>query len=185
VRRLALARSLALAALWLATARPAAAQVRARTSARNSIYAEVLGNGGLYSINYDRRLGGGGASIRVGAASFEADGGFLVSVPDERHRFLLAPVLLNLLTGAGTHHLELGGGVLVGSETVTRGIGGQSERFSLLSATGTLGYRRQPADGGFVFRIGLTPIYGFGTEEAAYPEKGFFLSGGLSLGVSF
>ena len=61
----------------------------------------------------------------------------------------------------------------------------RSERSTLLSATGTLGYRRQPADGGFVFRIGLTPIYGFGTEEAAYPEKGFFLSGGLSLGVSF
>jgi hypothetical protein len=179
VRRLAL--SLARAALLLSATTPAAAQVRAR----NSIYAELLGNGGLYSINYDRRLGGGGASVRVGAASFEAEGGFLVSVPDERHRFLLAPVLLNLLTGAGTHHLELGGGVLVGSETVTRARSGQSERSTLLSATGTLGYRRQPADGGFVFRIGLTPIYGFGNEEAAYPEKGFFLSGGLSLGVSF
>ena len=176
-----LALSLTLAALLLATATPAAAQVRAR----NSVYAELLGNGGLYSINYDRRLGGGGASIRVGAASFQAQGGFLVSVPDERHRFLLAPVLLNVLTGAGTHHLELGGGVIVGSEQVTRARSGQSERFTLLSATGTLGYRRQPADGGFVFRIGLTPIYGFGTEEAAYPEKGLFFSGGLSVGISF
>jgi hypothetical protein len=148
------------------------------------IYAELLGNGGLYSINYGRRLGGG-VSACVGAASWETEGNFFVSVPDERHRFLLAPVLLNLLTGAGTHHLELGGGVLVGTETVTRARSGQSERFTLLSATGTLGYRRQPADGGFVFRIGVTPIYGFGSEEAAYPDKGFFLSGGLSLGVSF
>jgi hypothetical protein len=179
VRRLAL--SLARAALLLSAATPAAAQVRAR----NSIYAELLGNGGLYSINYDRRLGGGGASVRVGAAMWETEGGLFVSVPDERHRFLLAPVLLNLLTGAGTHHLELGGGVLVGSETVTRGLGSPSERSALLSATGTLGYRRQPPDGGFVFRIGLTPVYGFGPEDTAYPEKGFFFSGGLSLGISF
>lgn len=33
--------------------------------------------------------------------------------------------------------------------------------------------------------VGVTPFYGFGEEDVAYPEKGFFPSFGLSLGYSF
>jgi hypothetical protein len=165
----------------LLAARPAAAQ----DGGANSVYAELLGNGGLYSINYDRRLGAGGASVRVGAASWQTTGGLFVSASDERTSFVTVPVLLNALTGAGNHHLELGAGVLLGSRTVTRTLGGGSERSTIVDATGTLGYRRQRPGRGWVFRLGLTPFYGFGSEEEAYPEKGFFLSGGLSVGYSF
>ena len=154
----------------------------AQLAGANSVYAELLGNGGLYSVNFDRRLGAGAASVRVGVASWETTGGFF-SPSDERQRFVTVPVLLNALTGTGTHHLEVGAGVLLGSQTTTGG--GLSTRSSFVDATGTLGYRRQRPGRGWVFRAGLTPFYGFGTEEEAYPERGFFLSGGVSVGYSF
>ena len=157
----------------------------AQLAGANSVYAELLGNGGLYSVNFDRRLGAGAASVRVGVASWETTGGLFVGASDERRRIITFPVLLNALTGAGTHHLEAGAGVLLGSQTVTPGFGGASTRSSIVNATGTLGYRRQRPGRGWVFRAGLTPFYGFGTEEEAYPERGFFMSGGLSVGYSF
>ena len=161
-----------------------ARSARAQLGAANSVYAELLGNGGLYSVNFDRRLGAGGASVRVGIASWSSDGGLFGGV-GERQRFLTVPLLLNALTGTGTHHLELGAGVLLGSQTVTPPFGGSSTRSSIVSATSTLGYRRQRPGRGLVFRASLTPMYGFGSEERAYPERGFFLSGGVAVGYSF
>jgi hypothetical protein len=173
------------AAAWVSAGAPLAPRAAgAQLAGASSVYAELLGNGGAYSVNYDRRLGAGAASVRVGLASWETTGGLFVSASDERRSFVTVPVLLNALTGTGTHHLELGGGVLLGSQRITRG-GGAPERSAIVNATGTLGYRRQRPGRGWVFRAGLTPFYGFGTEEEAYPERGFFLSGGLSVGYSF
>jgi hypothetical protein len=160
---------------------PAAAQ----RAGANSIFAELLGNGGAYSINYDRRLGTGGASVRVGVSQWATTGDFFGGVSDQRKEFLTVPVLLNALTGGGTHHLELGAGVLLGSRTVTRSAIGTTDRSAIVSATGTLGYRRQRPGRGWVFRAGFTPSYGFGNEDEAYPDKGFFPSVGLSVGYSF
>jgi hypothetical protein len=105
-----LARSLAPATLLLPATTPSAAQVRACVS----VHAELLGIGGLYSVDDDRRLGSGGVAARVGAASWETEGGLSV----------------------------------------------------------------------LVCRLGLTRVYCFDDEDTAYPETGFFPSGGLSLGVS-
>jgi|GEM_PF-1928229 len=173
------------AAAWVSAGAPLAPRAAgAQLAGANSVYAELLGNGGGYSVNYDRRLGAGAASVRVGVGSWQTTSGLFFSTSDERQRFVTVPVLLNMLTGTGTHHLELGGGVLLGSQTTTRG-SGASERSAIVTATGTLGYRRQRPGRGWVFRAGLTPFHGFGTEEEAYPERGFYLSGGLSVGYSF
>jgi len=45
-----------------------------------------------------------------------------------------------------------------------------------VGGTATIGYRYQQNDGGFLFRIGFTPLFGSG---------GFQPWGGLSLGFSF
>jgi hypothetical protein len=42
----------------------------------------------------------------------------------------------------------------------------------------------QPAPG-FIFRAVLTPFYGFGGEQVAYPDRGFFPSFGLSFSSAF
>jgi hypothetical protein len=41
--------------------------------------------------------------------------------------------------------------------------------------TGTLGYRYQPPQGGFVFRVGITPMVG----------QRLILIGGISAGIAF
>jgi hypothetical protein len=173
--------ALALGALLAALpARIAGAQRAGATS----VYLELLGNGGLYSVNLDRRLGAGGMTVRAGIASWTSDGGLFAGV-GERQRFLTVPLMLNALTGTGTHHVELGGGVLLGSQTVTPPFGGPTTRSSIVTATSTLGYRRQPPGRGWVFRAGLTPMFGFGSEEQAYPDRGFFVSAGVSAGYAF
>ena len=45
-----------------------------------------------------------------------------------------------------------------------------------VGGTATIGYRYQPSNGGFLFRIGFTPFFA---------EDGFAASGGISLGFSF
>jgi hypothetical protein len=84
------------------------------------------------------------------------------------------PIMVNYLSGEGSGNLELGIGVI----PLTVSIGGDSglKRGTAVFGTATLGYRFQPLDGGFMFRIGLTPFFNSG---GAVP------SGGLSLGYAF
>lgn len=128
--------------------------------ARDAVYVELLGNGVLYTVNYDRRFTDN-LTGRVGLGVF---GGVAV------------PVMANYLFGEGRGRLELGGGVeLIGASDVDFGDLDEQEEVrdsDALVGTATVGYRYQPATGGFVFRIGLTPL--------------FSLDGGLPwLGISF
>ena len=137
----------------------------------NSVYLEILGNGVLYSVNYDRRftdhVGG-----RLGFMIFSAES---EDNPNERISVALIPVMVNFLVGTGSSRLELGIGPLFAAaaaeteepETISgAGLGG---------VTTTFGYRYQPTDGGFVFRVGLTPFYSDGPQ----------LWGGISVGYGF
>jgi len=86
------------------------------------------------------------------------------------------PITASYLVGAGSHRLELGAGPLLVMA------GGNLEEYGTVSTDGfagmtsTFGYRYQPADGGFLFRIGLTPFYSDGRPQ---------IWGGLSLGYAF
>ena len=140
--------------------------------ARNSIFVELLGNGGLYTLNYDHKFFDH-VSARIGAEYISLTGSD-TNVEDRVSIFLL-PVMINYLVGNGNSRLELGAGAILGgvdanvdNETVN-GIGGGS-------FTGTIGYRLQPRDGGFLFRIGFTPIVS---------SLGFYPWAGLSLGATF
>lgn len=89
---------------------------------------------------------------------------------------IVVPVMLNYLARENSR-LELGAGIVFVSVDDVGFLGiKSSEGGSAVAGTAVFGYRYQPRDGGFVFRIGLTPFFsGNGAE----------VSGGLSLGFSF
>jgi hypothetical protein len=149
----------------------AAAQNAGDTATLNAVYLELLGNGGLYSVNYDRKVGDQ-LSLRAGVArwtSIELFGG--------SSTFTTVPLLTNLLIGRGSHRLEVGAGVMIGSERIQ-----EAQRTSLLNLTSTIGYRFQPLTRGAFLRISLVPEYSL---RGDYPEDGFFIFPALSVGFAF
>lgn len=153
----------------------------------SSVYFEALGNGLLYSVNYDRLLTRS-LGARVGVSHFAPDE---VSVTT-------FPMTAYCLVGSGNHKLELGLGACVMLQ-------GDRQSFSFMSSldeefkgngvlgTATLGYRHQHPEGGFVFRAGVTPFFGTFERDISptfyetVTEDVFrvHLSGGMSAGVAF
>lgn len=148
--------------------------------AANTIHFELLGNGILYSINYDR-LFTHNFSGRIGymylstdaTSSDPADPKVTVSVS-------LIPITASYLAGPGNHRLEIGGGPVIAfvSANIDNGVQGVSGS-GLASIVTIIGYRYQPMDGGFNFRIALTPHF---LINGPTPVQ---LWGGLSLGYTF
>jgi hypothetical protein len=171
--------SFAAAVLMLTTAAGTIAAQNPEPSARNAAYFELGGNALLYSVNYDRRF----TNTWTGRAGFmvvSAEG----TDPDTGDRveasLAIVPVMMNALLGRGTHRLELGFGPLfaMGGGEIEDAEVGDVDEFSaagLAGVTSTFGYRRQPLNGGFVFRAALTPFYSGGPQIWA----------GLSAGWSF
>ncbi len=153
---------------------PAFAQLERR--AKNSMYLELLGNGGLYSLNYDRMLSNN-FGVRLGVSRIGFDIATLDQDPDADGKIGVSTLSLmtNYLVGQGKNCLELGIGAMAAFASAdVDGVGGVSGEG--LSATGTIGYRIQPLDGGFLFRVGFTP---------AYNKDGFSTWFGISLGAAF
>lgn len=144
---------------------------------RNAIYVEIFGPGLLYSINYDRLITRH-TSLRAGVSKWSFPAFFFLV--NGSIDFTGFPVTLNYLAGEGNSRLELGAGIvpmlvsLDGEEIFF----GESVRGRATAVLGTasVGYRYQPMDGGFVFRIGFTPVFNF---DKVFP------TGGLSVGVAF
>jgi hypothetical protein len=166
--------ALLLAALSLLFICPGASWAQEGKKASNSLYLELLGNGALYSLNYDRMLSNS-VSGRIGLMSVpvdEATSG--LNEDDVKVSLTTVPIMINYLKG-GNHKLEIGGGVvLIFVSADIKEVG--TIVASGVAGTATLGYRYQPRAGGFNFRLGFTPIFGQG---------GFSPWGGLSLGYSF
>jgi hypothetical protein len=170
-------RRLAVTALLLLAAPAVSAQPSA-VGAPNGVYLELLGNGGLYSVNYDRKLTDR-VSIRLGVGAWTSESFF-----GGKTTLRTVPLTVNVLGGRGNHRLEAAAGVLVGRRTRGSVYSSSSETSGFLSLTGTLGYRYQ-RQRGFLFRTGFTPFFGLGDEETAYPDKGFLPSIGVSFGFGF
>jgi hypothetical protein len=137
----------------------------------NSIYFELFGNGGLYSINYDRliteNLGG-----RIGFMYLPSIDFVITSAEN----IIVVPLMVNYFAG-DNNKLELGAGIIYVSIDNVGFLGFESgEGGSGVVGTAVFGYRYQPKDGGFLFRIGLTPFFS---------GNGAAVSGGLSIGFSF
>lgn len=155
--------------------RPAKSAESEGRKAKNLVYLELLGNGGVYSINYERMLTDD-LSARLGFSYLSI--GASAGDTSAKANLVTAPVLINYTVGGKNHRAELGAGatlVYVSASSTGGGVGSSGEGVGVLG-TGVVGYRYSPADGGFVFRAGFTPLFGKG---------GFLPWGGMSFGGTF
>ena len=128
----------------------------------NTIYVELGGAGGLYSVNYDHRISKE-IGFRLGFTAWSIVTGF--------------PVTLNYLVGSKGHYLELGIGAVLGFTSFqNRSFVESALRVGQSVGTATIGYRYQPHGGGLLFRIAFTPLF---------PPNHFYPWGGISFGYAF
>lgn len=147
---------------------------------RHAAYLELLGSGGLYSVNYERRVQER-VALRIGAGSWSGDDIF----GSGQTTVTTVPVTISALRVGTRHFLEAGGGILLGRKSAESSFGEPTRTSAVFALSGLLGYRYQQPGGGFLFRSALTPLVGFGSEEDAYPDKGIFPSVGVSFGWGF
>lgn len=142
--------------------------------ARNAIFIELAGPGGLYSVNYDRCFHDQ-MSVRIGFTTWTLPWFIGTDL-----RFTGFPLMLNYFTGQGDTHWEIGGGIVPfisrsSGESSFWGKSSSEERSGVIGAV-SAGFRVQPPEGGFFFRAVVTPLFGPG---------GSIVYGGLSIGGTF
>ena len=132
------------------------------------IYAEGLGSGILYSVNYDMRFRKAinGPGFRVGAGAAGASNDFSV----------FSPIQLNWVFG-GKHALEIGAGALS-----IYNIDRFENKFYIYPG-GALVYR-YTGDRGLSFRAGITPVFIEDTAPLSFHEL-FWIWPGVSIGYAF
>jgi hypothetical protein len=139
--------------------------------ARNTVYLELLGSGGVYSVNYERLF-----SVKTNRAyGFRVGPNFYSNMP--------AGLIGELFTivGAGSHHGDFGIGL--------RGMYGRdsegpyfTSKRAYLSAVPRLSYRYQKPTGGLMLRAGFTPFIKISEASETKAFRSWF---GLSVGYSF
>lgn len=131
-----------------------------------SVYAE-LGGPGIASINFDTRFTKqeGGIGGRAGIGFIKIDETSLLTVP----------VGLNYLVSKnGRNYFEFGGGATYVRVKDTYGSSlSNDDVFNGSFGHLHFGYRLQPQEGGFLFRAGITPIFGHGAFIPYYFSLAF------------
>ena len=166
-----------------------------------NVSTELLGGSNGIGFHYDSRFkGNSGWGYGIGAGwGFSQSSDFFNNV-DRYHNLSVIP-RINYLLGRKNRKLELGFGVNLGYLFGTQ----EYDTYKLVSQDdgtyyfdfdkhvkknrhqftyfffGNIGYRRQ-ANHGFVFRVGLAPIFGFGDSHTV--DK-FYLVPYLGFGKSF
>ncbi len=144
---------------------PAKAQQAQEQLRRNSIFLEVGGNGGFYSLNYDRmlleaeywRLAG-----RAGVMYYSTVSG---GREEGRSSWLAVPLEVSWLHGRKSHFLELGLGVTPLYQKYPQEGSVAPESELRLLPVGRLGYRYQQREGGMFYKAGFTPMAQFSKER--------------------
>jgi hypothetical protein len=176
-------------------ARPAHAEEDTSDSpAPNSVYAEGLGAGLAYSINYERVfadqivLRGGLSYLTISATAFDEQGQVEASA---NATFMTFPVTVSYFgLRGGKHSLEVGGGATLAYASGDSTALGVSASGSGVGAFGTflLGYRLHPVGrAGFQFRVGamLLAAPGFSLSNPDPDAFGTLPWFYLSCGASF
>lgn len=136
---------------------PSAAPAR---TASNVVFGEALGNGLLYSINYERIFASVPIGLRAGASYFS----YPVSTYGRSGNLKLAtfPLVASYHVGSRHHKLQLGLGATIlylGVSTDSTGTKFEGERSGVgVAASAVIGYRYLPPDRGFSFGVGFTPL---------------------------
>ncbi len=147
--------------------------------AKNTVYLEFLGNGGLYSINFDR--------ILVDAEKFKISSSIgYGSYPNENIEGI--PFEVNFLFGH-KHYFELGTGIsYIKGLTQVEPDHSYGVISSTIYNTYRIGYRYQKDVKGFFFKVAVIPfvrVYEYEEFFKSDPDKAFFLSLGAAVGYSF
>jgi hypothetical protein len=130
-------------------------------SAAKAVYVEV-GGPGLLSINYDMRLAKkkDGLGFRAGVGGWATKNSTLIFVP----------LGINYITSKNNRDFfEAGAGGTFVSNNQETDLGPFRGSFGFV----TLGYRKQPEEGGYFFRAALTPVFGNGYFWPYYAGVGF------------
>ncbi len=160
-------------------------------TAKNSIFAEFLGNSGSYALNYGRIF------YQKEKLKVSASAGFSLLYKSEDEPFhsgYLVPAFIPEISaffGKSKHHLELGVGFNASrqksysfDEDFPNNI--KEQTYWNKSIVPRVGYRYQKPAGGFFFRAGYTPSIGLESFGASENEVNFIPFGaGISLGISF
>lgn len=139
---------------------PAAATPLPTRTAPNVVFAEALGSGLLYSVNYERILDRWNVGLRGGVSYFT----YAVSSYGASGNLTLVtfPLIASYYFGWRSHHVQLGVGATIlytGVATDSQGTKFNGERSGAgVAATGVVGYRFIPRDGGVSFGVGFTPL---------------------------
>jgi hypothetical protein len=154
--------------------------------AKNAIYLDLAGPGLFYSINYDRVITPD-ISARIGfsylSIGASASGGAGTTASAEFSYWAIPITASYMGIGSTSNMFEVGGGGVIMNVSGSGIVESSDESaeagasFTTLALTALAGYRHQPADGGFVFRIGLSPEYVLGA--------GLLPWGYMSLGAAF
>lgn len=132
-----------------------------------AVYFGLGGSAPIFSANYDRRFGN-----RLNGWGFTAGLGFFGAT--DAHIFSI-PASINYLIGRKDNFLELAAGATFATAASYDFFDG-SNSSSVVFEHLNLGYRHQPAHGGFFARTGISPIF-FDSE--------YFTSFYLGLGYGF
>jgi hypothetical protein len=138
------------------------------TPGNTSFYAELGGPGLVFSANIDKRFTrshlGWGGRVGVGfASSYEEtrvtqpNGGYSNFYEDVS--VVTLPIQINYIFGKGNspHTFEVGAGATIAGKKIEI-FNFYDDKRSSFFGTASFMYRRQPATGGFTWRIGFTPI---------------------------
>jgi hypothetical protein len=146
---------------------------------KRMVFFELFGNGGLYSVNYEHRLGER-TGLRIGFARWTADDWF---GGDSRKLWTL-PVTVSWIPESGRSGPELGVGLVIGGNHYLSDDGTRWSEGRTRALTGIAGYRWQRGER-MVFRVGLTPFLSLVRGENTYPDEGLVPSIGGSVGFRF
>ena len=127
---------------------------------QSTFYAELLGSGIAYSLNYDYRAARN-LALRAGGEGWGGTGGVVA----------IFPVTVSGLLGTGKNNFEFGGGPVF-----IFGTGDLHDFGTTVIGSAFVAYRMQPAEGGFFFRAGIGPLFN---------SNAFLIWPVLAFGVSF
>ena len=157
---------------------PAPQATASARTASNVVFAEALGSGLLYSVNYERLVDSWNVGLRAGVSyfshavsSYGASGNL---------KLLTVPFVASYYIGTPRHKVQLGLGATIlylAASTDSQGnkFGGDRSGAGV-AASGVVGYRYLPPNGGISFGAAFTPLL----------RSGSFLPwGGANVGYVF
>lgn len=144
----------------------------ANAQKRNAVYVEALGNGLIYSVNYDYQLlQSTNLGVRLGVNFF-----------NRSENVLMFPAHIRYVIG-NKHGLEIGAG-LTYQFRFANDQSSNSEDVHLVVPSGALMYRFQ-ADNGLLLRAGLAPTFVKYDKKAKISPAFLYFWPGASIGYAF